>query len=141
MHRSARGAAVIRCAWSRVKGFTAELQLLVVLMLRLICGFMKVETTSSTQPADVINLKISTKTRRNMETKEKTDTRRHLVVFAIQHGDEGDEGESHDGHQRELPRHPAHEDEVPDGLDAASQEDVDVLGDEVAHLGGVSRQA
>lgn len=62
----------------------------------------------------------------------------YLVVFTIKLGDEADEGESHDGHQCELPGQSEHEDEVSCSLDAAAQEDVDVLGDEVAHLGGVS---
>lgn len=62
----------------------------------------------------------------------------YLVVFTIEMGDEADEGEPHDGHQRELPGYSEHEDKVTCSLDAAAQEDVDVLGDEVAHLGGVS---
>lgn len=62
----------------------------------------------------------------------------YLVVISIKFRDEGDERESHDGHQREPPGHPAHDDEVAGALDGVPQEDVDVLGDEVAHLGGVS---
>lgn len=62
----------------------------------------------------------------------------HLVVFAVKPRDEGDEGESHDGHQRELPGHRKHEDEEASALDGAPQEDVDILSNEVTHLGGVS---
>lgn len=65
----------------------------------------------------------------------------HLVIITVDLGDEGDEGEPHDRHQRELPGHHAHKEEVPGALDAAAQEDVDVLRDEVAHLGGVSGEA
>ncbi len=68
-----------------------------------------------------------------------TDTKiLYLVVFAIKFRDEGDEGESHDGHECELPGHPKHEDEEASALDGAPQKDVDILGDEVTHLGGVS---
>lgn len=62
----------------------------------------------------------------------------HLVVIAVKLRDDGDERESHDGHQRELPGHSEHEDEEADALDGAPQEDVDIIGDEVTYLGGVS---
>lgn len=62
----------------------------------------------------------------------------NLVVIAIKLRDEADEGECHDGHHGELPGYPEHEDKLPDCPDDVPQEDVDVLGDEVAHLGGVS---
>lgn len=65
----------------------------------------------------------------------------HLVVFAVELRDEADEGKAHDGHQRQLPGQLPHEDKVSHRLDAAAQEHVDVLRDEVAHLGGVGRQA
>ena len=61
-----------------------------------------------------------------------------LIVFSMEFRDEANEGESHDGHQAELPGDPEHEDEVAGALDGAPQEDVDILGDEVTHLGGVS---
>lgn len=68
-----------------------------------------------------------------------TDTKLlYLVVFAIKFRDDRDEGESHDGHQCELPGQPKHEDEEASALDDAPQKDVDILGDEVTHLGGVS---
>lgn len=61
----------------------------------------------------------------------------YLVVFAIKLGDQSDERESHHGDQSELPGHPKHEDDEAGALDDAPQKHVDVLGDEVAHLGGV----
>lgn len=61
----------------------------------------------------------------------------YLVIITVELRDEADEGEPHDGHQRELPGNHPHEDEVSGRLDDAAQEDVDVLGDEVAHLSGV----
>lgn len=62
----------------------------------------------------------------------------YLVIIAVELRHEADEGESHNGHQRELPGNHPHEDEVSGRLDAAAQEDVDILRDEVAHLSGVS---
>lgn len=64
----------------------------------------------------------------------------HLVVLSIQFRDHGNEREAHDGHQRELPGHLKHEDEESGALDDAPQEDVDILGDEITDLRGVSRQ-
>lgn len=65
----------------------------------------------------------------------------HLVVVTVELRDDADEGEAHDGHQRQPPGERPHEDKVSQCLDAGAQEDVDVLRDQVADLGGVSRQA
>lgn len=62
----------------------------------------------------------------------------YLVVIAIKFRDNGNERKSHDGHQCELPGHPKHEDEDANALDGAPQEDVDIQGKEVTHLGGIS---
>lgn len=64
----------------------------------------------------------------------------HLIVLAIEFGNEADERESHDGYQCELPGHSKHEDKEANALDDTPQEDVDILGDDVTHLGGVSCQ-
>lgn len=64
----------------------------------------------------------------------------HLVIVAVELGQHADVRETHDHHERQLPRHPEHEDEEAHALDEAAQEQVEVLGDQVAHLRGVRGQ-
>lgn len=61
----------------------------------------------------------------------------NLVVFPIKIRHHHDDGEAHESHQGQLPGEAEHEDDDPSGLDGAAQEDVDVLGDQVAHEGRV----
>ena len=65
----------------------------------------------------------------------------YLVVLAIDVGHHHDDGEPHEGDQRELPREAEHEDHHACDLNRVPQEDVDVLGDQVADHGGVRGEA
>lgn len=67
--------------------------------------------------------------------------RAYLVVLAVDVGHCHDDGEAHEGEQGELPRQAEHEDHHARDLDRVSQEDVDILGDQVADHGGVRGEA
>lgn len=65
----------------------------------------------------------------------------YLVVLPIDIRHQHDDGEAHEGDQGELPGEAEHEEDDARGLHHVAQEDVDVLGDQVAHDGRVRRQA
>lgn len=65
----------------------------------------------------------------------------YLVVLAVDVGHHHDDGETHEGDQGELPREAEHEDHHTCDLNRIPQEDVDVLGDQVADHGGVRGEA
>lgn len=65
----------------------------------------------------------------------------YLVVLPIDIRHQHDDGEAHEGDQGELPGEAEHEEDHARGLHHVAQEDVDVLGDQVAHDGRVRRQA
>lgn len=65
----------------------------------------------------------------------------YLVVLAVDVGHHHDDGEAHEGDQGELPGEAEHEDHHARDLDRVPQEDVDVLGDQVADHGGVRGEA
>lgn len=72
-----------------------------------------------------------------MLTGRSTDRGAYLVVLAVDVGHHHDDGEAHEGDQGELPREAEHEDHHARDLDRVPQEDVDILGDQVADHGGV----
>lgn len=65
----------------------------------------------------------------------------YLVVLAVDVGHHHDDGEAHEGDQGKLPGEAEHEDHHARDLDRVPQEDVDVLGDQVADHGGVRGEA
>lgn len=76
-----------------------------------------------------------------MLTGRSTDRGAYLVVLAVDVGHHHDDGEAHEGDQGELPREAEHEDHHARDLDRVPQEDVDILGDQVADHGGVRGEA
>lgn len=62
----------------------------------------------------------------------------YLVEFSINFGNQANKRKGQDRHHSELPGNSEHKDEESCRLNEAPQEDVDVLGDEVTHLRGVS---